>query len=197
MKKIQDHYFKLAKQKGILARSYFKLEEIDNRLQILKKNHKVLDLGCVPGSWMQYTEQKIGKKGHIIGVDLKPCDYPEKNNITILEGDCTSPEILNKIKLMTPSIDVILSDMAPSTSGIRERDAYLSYELGLSVLRIAHSLLKEQGSLIFKNLEGEETQDLLKEFKKHFKRVKPVKPKASRPESREIYFVGLQFKKQA
>src|SRR5262249_40145646 len=133
MKKVQDHYFKQAKQQGYAARSAFKLEEIDKRQRLLKLGMHVLDLGCAPGSWTQYAAERVGSQGRVLGIDLQPVAISLPPQAVARQGDAfeTAPAVLTEGGRM---FDVVLSDMAPRTTGIPSADAARSAELVLRAL---------------------------------------------------------------
>ena len=135
MKKIKDHYFHKAKQNGYVARSAYKLEEIDKKHRIIRKGNFVLDLGCSPGSWLQYTSRIVGEEGEVLGVDLQPVNHSLPAHVRVLQADIF--ELTAKdLEIGGGMVDVILSDMAPKTSGIRATDAQRSYALNQQVLQL-------------------------------------------------------------
>lgn len=191
MKKVQDHYFHQAKKEGYVARSVYKLKEIDQKHQLLKKGMAVLDLGCSPGSWMQYCCQRVGAQGRVVGVDLKPVEVALPAQATTVQAD------IHDWSLEAAGgqpFDAILSDMAPKTTGIRNTDAWGSYELCQMALSLCANLLKAEGTLLVKAFQGEPFEKLRREFNPHFAKVKIIKPKGSRDESVEIFLLGLGWK---
>ncbi|HRP62555.1 MAG TPA: RlmE family RNA methyltransferase [Phycisphaerales bacterium] len=194
MREVQDHYFRLAKKEGYLSRAAYKLIEIDDRKKLLRKGDRVLDCGAAPGSWLQVASKRVGPKGLVVGIDLKP--IPHRFNdptVRIIEGDFTTfpPDDL----LGTGErFDVVLSDMAPSTTGQHVIDHHLSVRLCQAVLDHCDTLLKPGGKLAMKVFEGEAYPELLARTKAMFEAAKGFKPKASRGESTEIYIVAENFK---
>ncbi len=188
MKKVQDHYFHQAKRQGYAARSAFKLEEIDRKHHLLRPGLRVLDLGCSPGSWMQYAAKRVGREGEVIGLDLKPVTAKLPEQARALEGDVfeygADPEWLGG------PVDVILSDMAPKTTGIRSVDADRSHALNLQVLALTDTSLRTGGNLLVKAFQGAPFEELKQAFRQRFQQVKVVKPKSSRQESVEIFLLG-------
>ena len=190
MKKIKDHYFHKAKRNGYVARSAYKLEEIDKKHRIIRKGNLVLDLGCSPGSWLQYASRKVGEEGEVLGVDLLPVNYSLPVHVKVLQADIF--ELTAKdLEMSGGMVDVILSDMAPKTTGIRATDAQRSYVLNQQVLLLAEELLRPQGMLLVKAFQGASLGELRNAFRNSFAKVKLSKPKSSRAESVEIFLLGM------
>ena len=190
MKIIKDHYFHKAKRNGYVARSAYKLEEIDKKYRIIRKGNFVLDLGCSPGSWLQYTSRKVGEEGEVLGVDLQPVSHSLPAHVRVLQADIF--ELMAKdLEISGGMVDVILSDMAPKTSGIRATDAQRSYALNQHVLQLAYELLRPQGILLVKAFQGAPLGELRNAFRNSFAKVKLCKPKSSRAESVEIFLLGM------
>ena len=190
MKKIKDHYFHKAKKDGYAARSFYKIEEIDKKNRIFSPGKKVLDLGCSPGSWLQYASRKVGISGHVLGVDLEPVKISLPSHVIVIKGDIFELTY-EELKIKGGQADVILSDMAPKTSGIRSTDAQRSYELNKKVLNLADDALRPEGILLLKAFQGILMDELSSEFRKMFANVKFCKPKSSRMESVEIFILGI------
>jgi 23S rRNA (uridine2552-2'-O)-methyltransferase len=149
---LHDHFFREAKRNGYRSRAAYKLTEIDDKRQILHKKDLVLDLGAAPGSWLQVASQRVGPKGKVIGVDLKTIDSLQLDNVETIEEDVT------KLSLDTFGddclFDVILSDMAPSTTGNHTIDHHGSIRLCHTALDIAATLLRPRGNLVMNYLKG-------------------------------------------
>jgi 23S rRNA (uridine2552-2'-O)-methyltransferase len=194
MKRSADYFSRLAKQKNFPARSVFKLEEMQERFSLLKAGQRVLDIGSAPGSWSKYCLQRLGPRGGLVGVDLEPVDIPPSSGgrYRFLQGDIFSEEILTALVELGP-FDVILSDAAPRTSGSGLVDAQRSLEIAGRVVDIAESTLDPGGHLVVKLFQGGEEGTVLNRMKSLFRRARAFKPKASRGESRETYFLGLHF----
>jgi 23S rRNA (uridine2552-2'-O)-methyltransferase len=194
MKRDADYYSRLAKLKDYPARSVFKLEEMQERFSLLKAGQKVLDLGSAPGSWSKFCLQRLGPKGTLVGVDLEPVDIQDSSGggYRFLQGDIFLDPILTKLGDLGP-FDVILSDAAPRTSGSGLVDAQRSLEIAERVVEIALCTLNPGGHLVVKVFQGGEEGRLLQRMKSLFSRARAFKPKASRGESRETYFLGLFF----
>jgi 23S rRNA (uridine2552-2'-O)-methyltransferase len=194
MKRSTDHYSKLAKQKHFPARSVFKLEEMQERFSLLAEARNVLDLGAAPGSWSKYCLQQLGVKGQVVGVDLEPVEIAQSSDrrYRFLQGDIFSEAILTALIELGP-FDVILSDAAPRTSGSGLVDARRSFEIAERALQIAERTLNPGGHLVVKIFQGGEEGQLLQRMKSLFRHARAFKPKASRGESRETYFLGQLF----
>lgn len=185
----KDYYFKLAKTAGYRARSAFKLEEIQAKFKILKPGIDVLDLGAAPGSWLQYAQKIVGQKAKLIGVDLSPI-APIAKNVTTIVGDIFAEETMAKIKkIHAAPFAIILTDLAPKTSGVKELDQACSLSLNRQVIELAGNLLAPGGVIVLKIFQSGELNIFIKELKKEFGRVIIHKPKASRQRSYELYLI--------
>ncbi len=195
MKKVHDYYFKKAKQEKYPARSVFKLEEAQQRFKLLKKGDTVLDLGCCPGSWSIYAAKQVGATGKVIGVDLHSTQkyaFAKAAPMELLKADIFSEEIFNQ--LAVNSFNVVLSDMAPATTGHKFSDHQKSLELSRRALEIAVAVLDKGGNFYCKVFQGEDFGQYVDEVRQYFKKVKVVKPKSSRVESREVFVLAMDFK---
>ncbi len=190
MKKIKDHYFHKAKRDGYVARSAYKLEEIDKKHRLLRKGNLVLDLGCSPGSWLQYAAGKVGEQGQVLGVDLQTVKLSLPKNVKVLQADIFEMTVKD-FEMNGGMVDVVLSDMAPKTTGIRDTDAQRSYALNQQVFELSGDLLRPHGTLLVKAFQGAPLEQLRREFSSSFAQVKLCKPKSSRSESVEIFLLGL------
>jgi 23S rRNA (uridine2552-2'-O)-methyltransferase len=191
----QDHYFHRAKKEHFLARAVYKLEEIQKRYQLLKPGNRVLDLGAAPGSWLQLTRSIVGTKGLVVGVDIKSIDHSFPGNVIILQRDIFESGFAEELAGGYPPFDVVLSDMAPATSGIRVADSARSALLFEQALELVRLTLRPRGNFLAKIFQGTEFHQLLPEVKKAFASVKVVKPAASRKQSKEVYILAMGFKK--
>lgn len=192
--KVKDFYYHKAKKENYLARSVYKLEEIQKRHNVLKKGLKVIDLGYYPGSWAQYTSSIVGPQGLVVGVDIQPVNkqlssYP---NITALQKDIDEIVSYEEFNLGDP-FDVVLSDMAPKTSGIKIVDQERSLQLVEKVFNLLPCLLKVGGNVVTKIFEGGNTNELLKEQKKLFKEFYLLRPKGTRSTSKEFFAIGKSW----
>ena len=198
MRKVQDYYFKKAKKEKYPARSVYKLEEAQKKHQFLKTGNTVLDLGCQPGSWSIYAAKIIGPQGLVVGVDLqegKKVTVAKAAEIVWLLDDIMADDVVGKIQKTRESFQVILSDIAPRTSGNKWVDQQQSLNLARRVLELAWRLLEKGGNFYVKVFEGEDFREYVDSVRKSFKTVKIVKPRSSRSESREVFVLGMEFKK--
>ena len=154
---------------------------------------RILDLGCYPGSWSQYGVKKVGPKGEVVGIDLKPPDRFTAPNFRFLREDILTLDV-NWLKEVVGARDVVLSDLAPQTTGIRLTDESRSLELAAKALEIALALLKEKGHFLCKIFEGEGLKAFRDQASPYFLGMRPVRPSAVRKKSREIYLVGTGFR---
>ncbi len=200
MKKLHDYYFKKAKKENHLARSIYKLEEIDKKYKIIKKGMSVIDLGCSPGSWLEYTVKKVGNEGAVFGIDLKKVERSFPPFVKTVQGDIFNLEDIKKeIKkydTLPDIFDLVISDMAPNTSGQKDVDAYKSFELCVQALKVADVFLRTGGNFITKIFMGEDFKSYLDSIKSSFNNHKVYKPKSSRKESKEIYIIGYKKKEK-
>lgn len=193
--KIKDHYYNKAKKKDFLARSIFKLEEIDQKFNVLKKGDRVVDLGYYPGSWVQYTSRKVGDKGFVFGIDIQPVNKKlfDLKNVKVIQRDIFEVSSLEEIE-QESIFDVLLSDMAPNTTGIRSVDQIRSLNLIEKIFEIMPLFLKEGGHCVLKVFDGHEAQVFLKDQKKRFQSFDYLKPKSTRSVSKEFFVIGRGFK---
>jgi 23S rRNA (uridine2552-2'-O)-methyltransferase len=189
-----DHYTDRAKKEKWLARSVYKLEEIDKKYNLIKKGDKILDLGCYPGSWSQYCLQKIGPGGEVVGIDFKKPAKLASPNFRFIEGDILTMNFAKNGPMEITPRHMILSDVAPQTTGMRISDASRSMELAQKALEIACVSLRYKGHFLCKLFENEEINHFKKQISNHFEQVFLIRPRAVRKRSREIYTLGLYFK---
>lgn len=190
----QDHYFHKAKKEHYLARAVYKLEEIQKKYRVIRQGNRVLDLGAAPGSWMQYTAGVVGRNGFVFGVDLKPIEHGFPPHVTVRQGDITEEAFQAELLEKFAPFDVVLSDMAPSTSGIRVADSARSALLVEQALAIARLVLRPGGHFLVKIFQGSEFHEILADVKKSFEWVKVVKPAASKKQSKEIYILAMRLR---
>lgn len=193
--KPHDHYFQKAKKENFAARSVFKLEEIDRRFHIVKPKQVVIDLGASPGSWSQYVSKKVGPEGRVLGIDLKEVTVSLKN-ATFIKADLRSLELGSSIQSagFPLHFDLVLSDMAPNTTGIRSADQARSFELCELALSVADQYLRPKGHFVCKLFHSDEFGKLKDMIKQRFERFEAVKPDSTRKISKEIFLVGLNKK---
>ena len=191
MRKIVDYYSIKAKKENYAARSVYKLIEIDQKYHLIKKGMKILDIGCSPGSWSQYLLNKIGN-GKILGIDISNNIMVTDKRFTFIKSDIFKIDI-NLLKEKVGLFDLILSDIAPNTSGDKFRDSQISLRMLEHVFDIARHLLKPSANVIAKVFQGEDLEDYIKNYLKlNYKQIFRFKPKSSRKESKEIYIIALE-----
>jgi len=198
VRKVQDYYYRKAKKEKYPARSIYKLEEIQKKHQLLRKGDSVLDLGCYPGSWSLYASMVVGPKGVVVGVDLQEADKeprPEGARIHWLCQDIMEPDLIPRLRKIRPAFKVIISDLAPKTTGNRWADHQQSMRLVEHTLSLAEIVLHERGNYLCKVFQGEDLPTFVSGLKERFTLVRTIKPESSRKESREIFVLGMGFKK--
>ncbi len=184
-----DAAYRRAKQENYAGRAIYKLEEIDEKFRLLKPGARVLDLGCWPGSWLQYIAQRVGTQGRVVGIDLRPVEIALPEHVTALEGDVEKlkPGVLTR---RFGDFDVVLSDMAPQTTGDRESDQWKSEELFLRAVDVATASLRPGGHFAAKVFQGGRFGELLRLVRRKFQEGKAFRPKNTRQGSIEQYIVG-------
>ena len=194
MKQYQDKYFKRAKKENYAARSVYKLKEMDKRFNLFRKGQTVLDLGAAPGSWTQFAGERVGPEGRVLGVDIQETKHSFPGNIVFLQADVfsDSPELLEAMAPLVP-FDLVISDMAPKTTGIKFADQANSLELCERAFEVAAKHLKRGGHFVVKIFESGDTKDYADSLRQSFGKVKYFKPYSSRSESKEIFIVALGF----
>ncbi|HWE24100.1 MAG TPA: RlmE family RNA methyltransferase [Myxococcales bacterium] len=194
----RDRFFEKAKREGLRARSAYKLEEIQRRLKILRPGARVLDLGAAPGGWCQIAAREVGARGAVLGIDLEPIS-PLPLPIETWVVDAFAPELLERLRTERRApFDVVLSDLAPRTTGVRGTDEARSIALAERALELSRQVLKRSGSLVVKLFMGGEFEAFLKRFKEAFGQVRVVKPEASVARgSKEVYLVGQKLRAAA
>ena len=195
VKEYRDHYFRKAKEENYPARSVYKLKELDNRFRLFRKGMRVLDLGAAPGSWSLGAAEKVGPQGLVLGCDIQPVrtEFPPQVSFMLEDVFNRSPEFEARLDEIGP-FDVVMSDMAPSTTGNKFTDQCRSLDLAKEAFEVATLRLKKGGSFVVKIFMGPDILELLQPMRKAFGTVKTFKPKSSRVESKETFFVGLDFK---
>ncbi|MBC7714348.1 MAG: RlmE family RNA methyltransferase [Rhizobacter sp.] len=193
--KVKDHFFHKAKKENFLARSVYKLEEIDERFKILKKNDNVIDLGYHPGSWIQYTSKKVLPDGVVIGADVRDINKTLLNikNVRLFQKDVLTIETMEELGV-SDQFDVVLSDMAPNTTGIQSTDQARSLNLVEMVFFLLPKFLKPGGNVVVKVFESNDAQLFLKEQKKNFSEFHYLRPKSTRSVSKEYFVIGKNFR---
>jgi 23S rRNA (uridine2552-2'-O)-methyltransferase len=194
--KWRDSHSVRAKKNGYPSRSVFKLEEIQERFHILKRGNRVLDLGCYPGSWLLFSSQAVGAKGCVVGVDLTPMSMSLPPNARFVRSDVLGWDA-SLLEALDGSFDVVLSDMAPSTTGRKIVDAQRSLQLCQSALALALQVLKPKGVFVCKIFHGPDFKGFSNQIKGFFGRVTHLKPQTTRKASKEIFIIALGKKRNA
>src|SRR5262245_32849717 len=187
-----DRHTRAAKAAGYPARSVFKLEEIQRRHGLFRSGQRVLDLGAAPGSWTLFASEAVGGAGRVLAVDLSPIDVALPKNVTTRVFDVTSPDRAPLAEL--GPYDVVLSDMAPRTSGTKSRDQALSYELCEHALAVADALAAPGSHLVVKLFMSASFAELTRAIVARYAECKVVRPEATRTQSSEVFLVGLRRK---
>ncbi len=189
----QDAWGRKARREGFPARSVYKLEEIDRRVRLLRPGQRVLDLGAFPGSWTLYAAKRVGAKGQVLGLDIQEPRGELPPQAEMRQVDVLT---LEPIDVGGPaSFDVVLSDMAPSTTGQKSLDQYRSFELFMNALRIAEAVLVPGGAFVGKIFQGGDFPEAKRAVSAAFDTARVIRPKATRTESYEVFLVGLGRKR--
>ena len=195
MKEYRDHYFLKAKRENYPARSVYKLKELDAKFRLFRQGMRVLDLGAAPGSWSLGAAEKIGPRGLVLGCDIQTTETVFPPQVTFLQEDVFQrSEEFEALLRKTGPFDVVMSDMAPRTTGTKFTDQARSLELACEALNVALLYLRPGGSFVVKIFMGPDVQELLQPMRKAFRSVKSFKPKSSRAESKDTFFVGMGFR---
>ena len=194
MYKRKDAFYKKAKQAGYRSRAAYKLRELSRSFGLLRPGQRVIDLGAWPGGWLQVAAELVGPRGRVIGIDLVPI-YPLKTgNVTVVRGDATDPDQQRRLlSLLDGPADILLSDMAPKLSGVRERDEAQAQELSRAAVACTTRLLRPGGSLLLKAFMDSGYPALLAALRASFATVKTTKPQATRRGSAETYIIASGF----
>ena len=187
-----DPFVRRARAEGWRSRAVFKLEEIDRRERLLRRGQVCIDLGAAPGAWSQYARRKVGPGGRVVAADLLPLEPIP--GVEFIRGDFREEAVLAAIVARLPAgtADVLLSDMAPSLSGIDAVDQPRSMHLAELALELAERVLKGDGAALIKTFQGAGFQELVQGARRRFAKVKLIKPGASRARSPELYLLAKQ-----
>jgi len=188
-----DHYTRQAQKENFAARSVYKLQEIQKKYRILKRGARILDLGCAPGSWLQFAAQTAGPDGRLVGIDLTPVTIRLPDHVTVITGDVADLEG-HLAGLGQTRFDAVLSDMAPATTGNRHVDEARSMGLCEAALDIAEKTLVPGGSFVCKIFQGSDFKAFTDAVKSRFDRQAAFRPQSTRKASREVYVIGIRKK---
>ena len=187
----RDQYRKLAREQGYKSRAAYKLLEAVRKYRLIRNGDVVLDFGAAPGGWLQVASHAVGETGLVVGVDLEPVDLNEENIVSI-QSDVRSPGLPLKLEKALPrQADVVLSDLAPQVTGTWDLDHFRQVEVTLAAAELTRGFLRKGGNAMFKVFDGERLGEVRTLLSKQFEKVMITKPKASRQESAELYFVCL------
>ncbi|PPE70838.1 RlmE family RNA methyltransferase [Caldimonas thermodepolymerans] len=200
---LTDPYVKLAQKEGYRSRAAYKLKEIDEEMQLIRPGQLVVDLGAAPGAWSQYVRRKFAGAGAAAGeldgtiIALDLLDFEPIEGVTFIQGDFREDSVLERLKEAVGGrpVDVVVSDMAPNLSGIEVSDAARIAHLVELAVEFAQAHLKPEGALVCKVFHGSGYSQLVELFKRTFRMVKAIKPKASRDRSAETFLVGRGLKR--
>lgn len=189
---IDDHYVQKAQKDGYRARAAYKLLEINEKTNLIKKGMTVVDLGSAPGSWSQVASKLVGEKGILIASDILPMD--NLPDVTFIQGDFREADVFDTImaEVGDRQVDVVLSDMAPNTAGNSAIDQPRMMYLCELAVDFALETLPEGGALIMKVFQGEGAQELRKQMQPKFSKIRSIKPAASRPRSKEMFWIAIK-----
>jgi 23S rRNA (uridine2552-2'-O)-methyltransferase len=189
-----EFYYKKAKAESYRSRATYKLAQTINKYHFIKYGDVVVDLGAAPGGWIQAARKVAGKKGFVLGVDLKSIEPFAQSYIRTIVCDMTEPEVVDQILSFLPrKPNVVLSDMSPNISGVWEVDHARQIDLAAKALDSAIQILRPSGNFFVKVFEGDLVKEFIENVKQHFEEVKLVKPAASRAKSSEMYVLALGF----
>ena len=191
---VVDQYTIQARKEGYPARSVYKLQAIDERIRLFRPGQHVLDLGAAPGSWTLYASRRVGELGRVVAIDLLPNRIEAigenvPDNVDYRQGDARE----QTVESLGGTFDVLISDMAPNTSGNRDADMYKSYELVVFAATMADTVLRKGGHFVAKIFQGAEFELAREELRKRFKTVRTMRPKAVRNISYEVFLVGVDY----
>lgn len=194
----RDYYYKKAKEEKYRSRAAYKLFQAIEKYHFMESGDVVVDLGAAPGGWVQASRKIVGRKGFVLGVDLKPMEPFLQSYVRTIIGDITDKETLQQILEFLPrKANVVLSDASPNISGIWEIDHARQIDLAQQALAIAGEILEPTGSFFVKVFQGDLLDDFIKKVKAHFEIVRVIKPKASRAKSSEMFLLGIRLKEAA
>lgn len=189
----KDIFVRMAAEQGFRSRAAYKLIHLNDDYKLLKKGMSIVDLGCAPGSWLEVIEKELGNNCTVIGTDK--IEIEPVNNVKFVQGDFTTQETFDEVMSYCPKgVDLVLSDMAPETTGHRETDHIRSMMLANIAIEFALKALKPGGNFVSKFFQGGEEQEMREVLRKRFDKVRFTKPESSRRESKEMFIICFGFK---
>lgn len=191
----KDHLYKKAKDKGLRSRANFKLEELDAKYKLLAGSERILDLGAWPGGWLQYILKRVGPNARVIGIDLKEIENLQDSRAKTVVGDANDPLIIERaLKLAEAPFDLVISDMSPKLTGVRETDQAYSAAMAEIAFSVAKRTLRPGGNFVCKVFKGQDTESVISRIKGKFGKLHRSELDSSRRSSNEFYVVGLGIK---
>lgn len=189
-----DPYVKRRVEDGLRSRAAFKLEEILAKDKLIRRGDTIVDLGAAPGGWAEMATKLVGSRGKVIAVDL--LDMDPISDVHFVKGDVCEPQVISQIIDLTgeKAVDLVLSDMAPNITGIRDADEANFLDIADAVMEVASKILKPGGGMILKMFQFPGTDALVSDLKKRFTKIARRKPPASRKQSKEFYVVAMGYK---
>jgi len=189
-----DRYYRKARAQGLVSRAAFKIEEIITRSKLVRRDARIVDLGCAPGGWLVILARAAGLAGRVVGVDLARCSNPPAPAVTVV-GDITDEKTFERvIAALGGPADLVTSDLAPKLSGIAAGDQAQAERLLSAARNLARRALKPGGAMVAKVFMGAEFKQILVDFESDFEQVEVTRPAATRPGSSELYVVARGFK---
>ena len=190
----KDYLHQRAKDEGYRSRASYKLIELDKRFNLLRSGLKVLDLGAWPGGWLQVVARKLGNSGVIVGIDLQKIEDFGGDNVHLICGDARDEENLQAmLSLAGGRFDLVISDMSPKLTGIREVDSAATVGCAELALYLAQQSLRQGGNLVIKLFKSNDSEQFVKSMRPMFNKVKRVELDATRSSSNEFYVLGFEF----
>jgi 23S rRNA (uridine2552-2'-O)-methyltransferase len=188
----RDPFYRKAKTEGYRSRAAYKLKEINNRLRLIRKGSRVVDVGASPGGWSQVAKEIVGEGGTVVAVDILPME--DVKGVRFVQGDIEDPQTIEGIREMCPIFDAVVSDASPSLSGNRTLDRGRSLALNWAVMKLALQVLKPGGGVVVKMFQGSEVDELVEEYGPYFNTFDRIKPRSSLKRSIELFIAFRGFK---
>lgn len=190
----EDHYYKKAKAEGYRSRAAYKLLEIQKKYAFIKPGFKVVDLGAWPGGWMQVASELVGRSGKVVGIDLVPIEEFGQENVKCITGNvCEEQVVKDALAFANGKFDVVLSDMSPKLSGIKEADRAGAVACAELAFWVSEQVLSVGGTLIFKAFKSNEAEEFIRGIRKRFQKLQRIGLDATRKTSNEFYVIGFGF----